>query len=147
MDNWSGEFLFHTPDDKDSIPRNDVNRLTNGSMLTFVMTLNCLNGFFPNFLDQYSLAEEFVRAQNKGAIACLASTSLGYTSEHEVLAENIFNLIYNDGDIAIAAQWSIREKLMHITRFNQEISLRLLLCLETRQLNSKYQLLQPQSLC
>ncbi len=26
VDNWSGEFLFHTPDDKDSIPRNDVVR-------------------------------------------------------------------------------------------------------------------------
>ena len=39
-----------------------------------------------------------MRAQNKGAIACLASTSLGYTSEHEVLAEKIFNLIYTDGD-------------------------------------------------
>ncbi len=103
VDNWAGEFLFHTPDDKDSIPRNDVDRLTNGDRLTFVMTLNCLNGFFPNFLDQYSLAEEFVRAQNKGAIACLAPTSLGYTSEHEVLATKIFNRIYNEGDTGIGS--------------------------------------------
>ena len=95
VDNWAGEYLFHTPDSTN--PRNDVDLLTNGSMLTFVMTLNCLNGFFPNFLDQYSLAEEFVRAQNKGAIACLASTSLGYTSEHEVLATKIFNRIFIDG--------------------------------------------------
>ena len=29
VDNWSGEFLFHTPDDKDAMPRNDVDRLTN----------------------------------------------------------------------------------------------------------------------
>ena len=94
VDNWSGEFLFHTPDDKDSIPRNDVNLLTNGDRLTFVMTLNCLNGFFPNFIDQYSLAEELVRAQNKGAIACLASTSLGYTSEHEVLATKISSTVF-----------------------------------------------------
>lgn len=98
VDNWAGEFLFHTPDDKDSIPRNDVERLSNGDRLTFVMTLNCLNGFFPNFLDQYSLAEEFVRAQGKGAIACLAPTGLGFTSEHEVLADKIFNGMFNDGD-------------------------------------------------
>ncbi len=98
VDNWAGEFLFHTPDDKDSIPRNDVARLNNGDRLTFVMTLNCLNGFFPNFLDQYSLAEEFVRAQNKGAIACLAPTGLGFTAEHEVLAEKIFHLMFHDGD-------------------------------------------------
>ena len=98
VDNWAGEFLFHTPDDKDSIPRNDVGLLTNGDRLTFVMTLNCLNGFFPNFLDKYSLAEEFMRAQNKGAIACLAPTGLGFTSEHDVLAEKIFNLIFTDAD-------------------------------------------------
>jgi hypothetical protein len=103
VDNWSGEFLFHTPDDKDSEPRNDLDRLTNGDRLTFVMALNCLNGFFPNFLDQYSLAEEFVRAQNKGAIACLASTSLGYTAEHEVLATKIFNCIYKEGDTGIGS--------------------------------------------
>jgi hypothetical protein len=103
VDNWSGEFLFHTPDDKDSKPRNDVDRLTNGDRLTFVMTLNCLNGFFANFLDQYSLAEEFLRAQNKGAIAGLASTSLGYTSEHEVLATKIFNRIFIDGDTGIGS--------------------------------------------
>jgi hypothetical protein len=95
VDNWAGEYLFSTS------PPNDVDLLTNGSKLTFVMALNCLNGFFPNFLDQYSLAEEFVRAQNKGAIACLASTSLGYTSEHEVLATKIFNRIYKDGDTGI----------------------------------------------
>ncbi len=67
VDNWAGEFLFHTSDDKDAVPRNDVDRLTNERGLTFVLTLNCLNGFFPNFLDQYSLAEEFVRAKNKGS--------------------------------------------------------------------------------
>lgn len=98
VDNWAGEFLFHTPDDKDSVPRNDVERLSNGDRLTFVMTLNCLNGFFPNFLDQYSLAEEFMRAQGKGAIACLAPTGLGFTSEHEVLADKVFNGMFNDGD-------------------------------------------------
>jgi len=98
VDNWAGEFLFHTPDDKDSAPRNDVDRLTNEHGLTFVLTLNCLNGFFPNFLDQYSLAEEFVRAPKKGAIACLAPTGIGYPSDHEVLAEKLFNRLFTDHD-------------------------------------------------
>ena len=97
VDNWAAEYLFRTS------PPNDVDLLTNGTTLTFVMALNCLNGFFPNFLDQYSLAEEFVRAQNKGAIACLASTSLGYTAEHEVLATKILNRIYNDGDTGMGS--------------------------------------------
>jgi hypothetical protein len=101
VDNWAGEFLFHTPDDKDQVPRNDVDLLSNGEKLAFVITLNCLNGFFPNFLDKYSLAEELVRAENKGAIACFAPTGLGYTSEHEVLAKNIFeNLLIKNENIA-----------------------------------------------
>jgi len=98
VDNWAGEFLFHTSDDKDAMPRNDVDRLTNGQGLTFVLTLNCLNGFFPNFLDQYSLAEEFVRAKNKGAIACLAPTGLGFPSDHAVLSEKLFNRLFTERD-------------------------------------------------
>ncbi|MCX5895536.1 MAG: C25 family cysteine peptidase, partial [Proteobacteria bacterium] len=97
VDNWAGEYLFHTPEDNNNDSRNDVDRLTNGDKLTLVMTLNCLNGFFPNFVDDYSLAEEFVRAQDKGAIACFAPTGLGFTSEHEVLANKIFTLIFIDG--------------------------------------------------
>jgi hypothetical protein len=95
VDNWAGEYLFRTS------PPSDIPLLTNGNVLTFVMALNCLNGFFPNFLDEYSLAEEFARAQNKGAIACLASTGLGYTSEHEVLATKILERIFTDGDTGI----------------------------------------------
>jgi hypothetical protein len=98
VDNWAGAFLFHTPDDKDSVPRNDVERLTNEHGLTFVVTLNCLNGFFPNFLDKYSLAEEFVRAPQKGAIACLAPTGIGFPSDHEVLAEKLFDRLFTDRD-------------------------------------------------
>lgn len=97
-DNWSGEFLFHTPDDKDADPRNDVDRLTNEHGLTFVVTLDCLNGFFPNFLDKYCLAEEFVRAQKKGAIACLAPTDVGYPTDHDALAEKLFNRLFTDPD-------------------------------------------------
>jgi hypothetical protein len=98
VDNWSGSYLFHTFDDKNNEPRNDVDLLTNGNMLSFVITLNCLNGFFPNFYDRYSLAEEIVRAKNRGAIACLASTGLGFNSEHQILAENLFRRLFITGD-------------------------------------------------
>jgi hypothetical protein len=62
------------------------------------MMLTCFNGYFPNIADKYSLAEEFVRVQDKGAIACLASTGFGYTFEHSVLSEKIFNRLFTDGD-------------------------------------------------
>lgn len=74
---------------------NDVNRLTNGNLLTFVMSLNYQNGIFPDIFNQYSLAEEFVRAQNKGAIACHASTGVD-TVTQEVLAANICNRIFTE---------------------------------------------------
>ena len=95
MDFWAVERLFRTPD--------DMRGMTNGSKLTFVMTFTCLNGFFPNPFAQYSLAEEFVRAPNKGAIACFAPTGLGYPSQHSVLAEKIFNRFFTDGDTIIGS--------------------------------------------
>jgi hypothetical protein len=95
-DNWSGEFLFHTEDSKDNIPRNDVDLLNNGEQLTFIISLNCLNGFFASPFDGYSLAEEFMRSENRGAAACLSPTGLGYPSEHQVLAKKIFTGFFED---------------------------------------------------
>ena len=101
--NWAGEYLFHTPTESRGEPRNDIDLIASGSPLTFVMTFTCFNGYFANVFDKYSLAEEFVRAPNKGAIACLASTGWAYTYEHDVLAEKIFNRLFTDGDSIIGS--------------------------------------------
>jgi hypothetical protein len=90
IDEWAAPFLFYTPGRKGQ-ERNDVDRLTNNDRLTFVIVLNCMSGFFSHWTDDYSLAEELVRAEDKGAIACIASTAAGYPSEHQVLAKKIFN--------------------------------------------------------
>jgi hypothetical protein len=55
-----------------------------------------MSGFFSHWTDDYSLAEELVRAEDKGAIACIASTAAGYPSEHQVLAKKIFNGFFED---------------------------------------------------
>jgi hypothetical protein len=89
VNNWAAEYLF-----ADS----DVSSLNNSGKPTFVITLNCLNGFFPNPTDDYSLGEEFVRAKDKGAIACYAPTGLGYTWEHTYLAQELFDSIFQDGN-------------------------------------------------
>jgi len=101
VDNWAGENMFVT---------SDVSTLNNTERLTFVTTLNCLNGFFPLPLspwqpseDQTSLSEEFLKQANKGAIAVFAPTGLGYTSEHDILAQELFSTIFNDGNIILGS--------------------------------------------
>ncbi len=98
IDEWAAPFLFHTPDDsdRDGGSRNDVEKLSNSDRLTFVMVMNCLSGYFPHWKDRYSLAEEFVRSENRGAIACFAATSSGYPSEHQVLARQIFTHFFEN---------------------------------------------------
>ena len=58
--NWSNKTLFKT---------SNISSLDNDGRLPFVITLNCLNGFFSQ-PSNYSLGEEFVMAKDKGAIAC-----------------------------------------------------------------------------
>lgn len=94
---WAQPYLFKTPDFRGS-ERNDVDKLSNDDKLTFATVLNCMSGYFPGWEVQYSIAEELVRAENKGAIGCLASTSAGYPSEHQVLAKKLFNNFFNEGN-------------------------------------------------
>ena len=98
IDEWAAENLFQTPDERTGNERNDVARLTNNDRFTFLIALNCLNGFFAHWDDDYSLAEEILRAENKGAVACFAPTSTGYPSEHRVLANTIFKTFFQDGN-------------------------------------------------
>ncbi|MCX8042515.1 MAG: C25 family cysteine peptidase [Desulfobacterota bacterium] len=98
IDEWAKEYLFHTYDQRKNNTRDDLTKLTNGDKLTFLITLTCLNGYFPHWIDDYSLAEDFLRVENKGAIACFAPTALGYPSEHGVLARRIFSGLFEDGN-------------------------------------------------
>ena len=85
--NWAGEFVFHSP---------DVLRLENPDRLTMAVTLNCLNGYFASPV-QYSLAEEFLLPNDKGAIGCFSASGLGYPWEHRILDENFFSNLFLDG--------------------------------------------------
>lgn len=98
IDEWDAPSLFQTPDDTDSryTTRNDVEKLSNRDKLPLVLVMNCLSGFFPHWQDRYSMTEEFLVAENKGAVACFASTSSGYPSEHQVLGRKIFSGLFSD---------------------------------------------------
>lgn len=103
IDEWDAPSLFQTPDDTDrrNTTRNDVEKLSNRDKLPLVLVMNCLSGFFPHWQDRYSMAEEFLVAENKGAVACFASTSSGYPSEHQVLGRQIFSGLFSDNTTEI----------------------------------------------
>lgn len=85
--NWASENIFLSE---------DVDLLSNRDKLTFVITLNCLNGFFSQ-QSFYGLADEFVIAEDKGAIGAFSSSTLGFEWEHNILNKEIFSLLFDDG--------------------------------------------------
>ncbi|MCC7203174.1 MAG: hypothetical protein IT393_11015 [Nitrospirae bacterium] len=74
----------------------DVAELTN-SAYPFVVALNCLNGYFvrADTLDP-SIAEAFILARNKGAVAVLAPGSWGYLSDHDPLAQELYSIMLSE---------------------------------------------------
>jgi len=71
----------------------DVDDLKNPGNLTFLIALDCLNGYFSQSFD-YSLAEEWVMEPETGAIACFAPSGLSHQWEHELLSQFIFDKIF-----------------------------------------------------
>jgi hypothetical protein len=72
----------------------DVDLLSNGDRLTFLLTFDCLNGYFSH--PYYpSIGEKFAIAPDKGAIASFSPTGWGYTWEHEILGKQVFDAIFN----------------------------------------------------
>jgi hypothetical protein len=78
----------------------DVDELKNPGNLTFLIALDCLNGYFGQSFD-YSLAEEWVMSPETGAIACLAPSGLSHQWEHEFLSRFIFDRIFNEKENTI----------------------------------------------
>jgi len=88
---WAGEVIFASE---------DVDLLNNPNKLTFVVALNCQNGWFSYYKPfagtSDSFAEIFLKADNKGAIGMFAPTGLSYTPEHELLADEFFKRLFKE---------------------------------------------------
>jgi hypothetical protein len=86
---------------------NDVGTLSPQAQQPFLMTMNCLNGYFifPNF---NSLAEEFVKADGKGAIAAFSPSGLSLdTPAHfyqEAFLHELLSIYHLFGDPALRIQ-------------------------------------------
>ena len=75
----------------------DVALLTNADDLSFVLTMTCLNGYFSHPF-YYCLAEELASAQTGGGIGCFSPSGLSYTWEQDLLAPEIFSMIFDQGE-------------------------------------------------
>lgn len=78
----------------DLFTRADVGSLANGSRLPFVVTMNCLNGFFHGLFPEESLAEALVRAPAGGAVAVWASSGLTVPQAQAVMNRELLRLIF-----------------------------------------------------
>ncbi len=85
---WAGEYMFRSA---------DVASLSNEDALTFVLTMTCLNGYFSHPF-YYCLAEELATAELGGGFGCFSPSGLSYTWEQDLLAPEIFSLIFDEGE-------------------------------------------------
>jgi hypothetical protein len=79
----------------------DVAALNNPDRLSFVVAFNCINGWFSFHKPRHVIAEDFLLAEKKGAVGVWASTGLGYTSEHEMLARELFGKLFQEKEVEL----------------------------------------------
>lgn len=70
--------------------------LSNGDKLPIILSMTCLDGYwiYPN---RTSLIEEFVRADNRGAIAAFSPTGYGVANGHDILHRGFYDALFVQG--------------------------------------------------
>jgi hypothetical protein len=89
LQRWAGEKIFQI---------SDVDDLTNAGKYPFVVNMTCLTGYFgylnPQSGPEPSLAEAFIKADGKGAIAALMPTAMTSTNGQHILDVALFEAIF-----------------------------------------------------
>jgi hypothetical protein len=96
--NFSGHGGIQGWTEEDIFTNTDIALLNNKDKYPFILSLNCVNGYFiyPEFME--CLAEELLRAQNKGAVAVLAPSGMSLTTHHQILAEGIYDSLFKQNE-------------------------------------------------
>ncbi|MCX6640982.1 MAG: C25 family cysteine peptidase [bacterium] len=89
---WSDNSLFRI----DNLPQ-----LTNFGKYPFVTNFTCFIGAFDALQDASTLGEEFIFVPQRGAIAVLGSTGLGWFLNGSYLQETLVGLIYDDQNLSL----------------------------------------------
>lgn len=110
-----------------------INTMTNGDMLPYMFSINCLSGSFDyaNGMDKwnpkatyepdfYGLTERFLFKENGGGVGAFGATNITYTGYNDTLLFGLFKAvwpednsstpIYRVGDMADFALYQIHEK-------------------------------------
>ncbi len=66
----------------------------------FLMTLDCFNGHFSHPTEE-GLAEEFLRVEDGGALACFAPVAAGYSFEHHEIARRLLLELFSDNNTVL----------------------------------------------
>ncbi|MCI0521417.1 MAG: C25 family cysteine peptidase [Chloroflexi bacterium] len=87
--------------------RTAIPALANGDSLPVMLSMTCLDGFwdYPGAVSTGplpSLAEEMLRAADKGAIATFSPTGLGVSTGHDELNRGFFDALFVDGQWQLA---------------------------------------------
>ncbi len=101
---WASEKLWeHMPNPPTGqAGRLDLNRLSGTGKQSFLMALNCINGYWVDFVgagaghQDHSLAEHFVLRPAEGAIAAWAPSALGQLSDYDGISNEVFIRIFQD---------------------------------------------------
>lgn len=84
VDVWTGGSIFTA---------SDARTLTNGNALSFVVVMDCLNGYFHD-PGLESMSEAFLRAPAGGAVAAFASSGLTIAQGQHVMSQELYHQLY-----------------------------------------------------
>jgi hypothetical protein len=94
--NWAAEDLWIN---------SDISALSNGPKQTFVVALNCINGYFTHITDteKYSMGEEFIRLSGKGAISAWSPSGLGDLPDYDTMSHQLFHNIFDNHNTVLGS--------------------------------------------
>jgi hypothetical protein len=118
IDFWAGEQIFVNA---------DIPLLSNGSKLPVVFSLTCLDGYWihPSLsgdtLTKPSLAEELLRASQKGAVATFSPTGLGVATGHDSLQRGFYDALFINGERFLGPATLSGKVRLYNTGFNLDL--------------------------
>jgi hypothetical protein len=89
LDSWAREKIFES---------GQVSNLSNNRKFPLIITMSCLNGLFHHAKMTYCLAEEFLKANYGGSVACFSPSSFGYSIGDQQLGDGLFEAIFQNND-------------------------------------------------
>ena len=91
VDVWTGAALFMS---------SDATALTNGNKLSFVVVMDCLNGYFQDPV-LLSISEALIKNPNGGAVAAFASSGLTFAQGQHEMGQELYSQLYGGSPIAL----------------------------------------------